>query len=431
MKVLVVGGGGREHALVWKISRSLRVERVFCLPGNAGIAKQAKCLPGSAEDIKTVTRAALQEDVDLVVIGPEAPLTMGLADRLHEMDVRVFGCSRAAAELEGSKVFAKLMMDKYKIPAAGFKVCAELDEAKEVIQASSGNLVVKADGLAAGKGVMVCNHKDEAMQAVESIIRDRAFGDAGNRVVIEEKLEGEEASFLAFTDGEHVVPLASSQDHKAIYDGDHGPNTGGMGAYSPAPVVTETIHQQIMDRVMIPTIKAMKDMGRTYQGVLYAGLMITSDGPQVLEFNARFGDPEAQPLLFRMESDIVDFLEACSGAPGDLKGMDIKWGDPAVCVVMASQGYPGKYEKGFEIAGLEEAEKLENTTVFHAGTGEKDGKIVTAGGRVLGVTSAGAHIKQAIENAYHAVAKISWQGAYYRTDIGKKATLSRPFTPRL
>ncbi|MFO8058129.1 MAG: phosphoribosylamine--glycine ligase [bacterium] len=421
MKVLVVGGGGREHALVWKISRSERVDKVLCLPGNAGIAEEAECLPGSAEDIKSVSRAALKEDVDLVVIGPEAPLTMGLADRLREMDIKVFGCSRAAAELEGSKVFAKLIMDKYKIPTAGFKVCAEYEEARQVVEASSGELVVKADGLAAGKGVMVCNGRDEAMQALDTILRERAFGDAGNRVVIEEKLEGEEASFLAFTDGEHVLPLASSQDHKAIYDGDQGPNTGGMGAYSPAAVVTDDMHRRIMDEVMKPTVKAMQDMGRTYQGVLYAGLMITAEGPRVLEFNARFGDPEAQPLLFRMKSDLVDFLEACASADGSLRHMRIEWDDPAVCVVMAAEGYPGKYEKGFEIKGLEDARELPHTMVFQAGTDIKDGRIVTSGGRVLGVTAKGADIKKAIENAYRAVEKISWQGAYYRTDIGKRA----------
>jgi len=421
MKVMVVGGGGREHALAWKIADSPRVDEVFCLPGNAGIAKHAKCLPGPAEDVKAVTRAALQEDVDLVVIGPEAPLTMGLADRLMEMDVGVFGCSKAAAEIEGSKVFAKLLLDKYNIPTAGFKVCAEFDEAKEVVDASSGKMVIKADGLAAGKGVMVCNSKDEAMDALNTIIRDRAFGDAGNRVVLEEKLEGEEASFMVFTDGENVVPLASSQDHKAVYDGDKGPNTGGMGAYSPAPVVTDEMHKQIMDRVMIPTINAMKDIGRPYRGVLYAGLMITSAGPQVLEFNARFGDPETQPLLFRMKSDLLDFMDACRKGDGSLKDMSIEWDDPSVCVVMAAEGYPGKYEKGSEITGLEEVEKMDRTMVFHAGTAEKDGKIVTAGGRVLGVTSKGGDIKQAIANAYEAVKKISWQGAYYRTDIGQKA----------
>ncbi len=421
MKVMVVGGGGREHALAWKIADSPRVEKVFCLPGNAGIQKHAQCLPGPAEDVKAVTRAALQEDIDLVVIGPEAPLTMGLADRLMEMDVGVFGCSKAAAEIEGSKVFAKLLMDKYNIPTAGFKICAEFDEAREVVEASSGKMVIKADGLAAGKGVMVCNSKDEAMDALNAIIRDRAFGNAGNRVVLEEKLEGEEASFMVFTDGENVVPLASSQDHKAVYDGDKGPNTGGMGAYSPAPVITDEMHREIMDRVMIPTINAMKAMGRPYRGVLYAGLMITDAGPQVLEFNARFGDPETQPLLFRMKSDILDFMEACQRSDGSLKGMSIEWDDPAVCVVMAAKGYPGKYEKGAEINGLKKVEKMDNTMVFHAGTAEEDGKTVTAGGRVLGVTSKGEDIKQAIDNAYAAVKKISWEGAYYRTDIGKKA----------
>jgi phosphoribosylamine--glycine ligase len=422
MKVLVVGAGGREHALVWKIGRSDRVEKVYCAPGNAGMAKQAELVPVSAEDVNALVGAAVEKAVDLVVIGPEAPLTMGLSGALEEKGIMVFGCSKAAAEIEGSKVFAKELMKKYNIPSASFGVFEDTALAKDYIRDRNKPQVVKADGLAAGKGVIVCDNHGDAIKAVEQIMEERAFGDAGDRVVIEDRLKGEEASFLAFTDGEAVLPLASSQDHKAIYDGDKGPNTGGMGAYSPAPVVTEKLHKKIMSEIMIPTVKAMKKEGRLYKGVLYAGVMVTDSGTQVLEFNARFGDPETQPLLFRMKSDIVDFMVACAKADGSLKKMSIEWYDqPTVCVVMASKGYPGKYEKGLPVSGLEEVANLPETFVFHAGTAQKDGDIVTAGGRVLGVTARGKDIPDAIKNAYKAVETISWDGAYYRTDIGKKA----------
>jgi len=421
MKVLVVGGGGREHALCWKIAQSDRVEKVFCAPGNAGIEKEAECLAVGAEDLDGIVKAARQKGVDLVVIGPEAPLAMGLADRLEAEGIRAFGASKEAAELEGSKAFAKNIMKKYSVPTADFQVFQDPAKAKHYIKSASTRLVVKADGLAAGKGVIVCESKDQALDAVELIMEKKQFGAAGDKVVVEERLEGEEASFLAFTDGEHVLPLASSQDHKAIYDGGRGPNTGGMGAYSPAAVVTDELHKKIMERVMEPVVRGMAEEGRTCKGVLYAGLMIKDGEPGVLEFNVRFGDPETQPLLFRMESDIMEFIEACVAADGSLKGMEIKWGRPSVCVVMASDGYPGRYQKGFEIKGLDRAEKMEDVYVFHAGTANKDGRIVTAGGRVLGVTARGADVPDAISRAYRAVRVISWDGAYCRTDIGNKA----------
>ncbi|HUT52417.1 MAG TPA: phosphoribosylamine--glycine ligase [bacterium] len=422
MKVLVVGSGGREHALAWKIKQSPKVRKLYCAPGNAGIAGEAECVPMAGDDVTSLVKFAKAKAVDLVVIGPEAPLTLGLTDLLEAEGILAFGCSRAAAELEGSKVFAKELMKKYHIPTAKFGIFEDPALAKDYIRDRKGQQVVKADGLAAGKGVIVCDSKGEAIRAIEQIMEQRAFGDAGKRVVIEKRMVGEEASFLAFTDGETVLPLASCQDHKAIHDDDKGPNTGGMGAYSPAPVVTRQLHDRIMKDVMVPAVKAMKAEGRLYQGVLYAGIMVTESGIEVLEFNARFGDPETQPLLFRMKSDIVDLLIACARADGSLASMKIEWyPDPAVCVVMASQGYPGHYDKGHEIHGLAEAAKLDNAYVFHAGTSVKDGKTVTSGGRVLGVTARGPDIPAAIEAAYAAVKTISWKGAYYRTDIGKKA----------
>ncbi len=426
MKVLVVGGGGREHTLVWKIARSARVEKVFCAPGNAGVPEcvaqggPSENVPVKAEDMEGLLGFAKEKGIDLTVVGPEAPLTMGITDLFEKSGLKVFGTSGAAAELEGSKVFAKDLMKKYGIPTAKYESFSSADDARSFIKETGAPVVVKADGLAAGKGVILCDTIEQANDAVAEIMEKRAFGDAGDRVVVEELLTGEEASFLAFTDGETVLPMASSQDHKAIYDGDKGPNTGGMGAYSPAPVVTDELFEKIMKRVMIPTVEAMKKEGRPYKGVLYAGLMIKDGEAGVLEFNCRFGDPETQPLLFRMKSDLVDILEAV--VEGKLEGRTIEWyPDPAVCVVMAAGGYPGKYGKGFEIKGIDEANRLPDTYVFHAGTAIKDGKVVTSGGRVLGVTARGKDVAAAIEAAYKAVDKIAWEGAYSRRDIGKKA----------
>ena len=420
MKVLVVGSGGREHALVWKLAQSPRVEKIYCAPGNAGIAEQAECLPVKGEDIEGLLKVAKEKKIGLTVVGPEAPLTLGIVDRFQAEGLRIFGPTKNAARLEGSKAFMKDLLKKYRIPTAAFETFTNPAQAKIYLKKVGAPIVVKADGLAAGKGVILCQTVAEAEAAVDDIMVKKVFGPAGDRVVVEEFLTGEEASFLALTDGEIVLPLASCQDHKAIFDNDQGPNTGGMGAYSPAPVVTPQIHERVMQEIMIPTVRAMKKEGATYRGVLYAGLMIGKDGPKTLEFNARFGDPETQPLLFRMKSDLLPLLEAV--AEGSLQGKSIEWyDDPAVCVVMASKGYPGSYQKGFPITGLAEANALPDSFVFHAGTALKDGQVVTNGGRVLGVTARGKDIKAAIEHAYQAVKKISWDGAYYRTDIGQKA----------
>ncbi len=420
MKVLVIGGGGREHALVWKIAQSPSVRKIFCAPGNAGIAQLAECLAFSSENVGSLAAWADREKIDLTVVGPEAPLTLGIVDAFEARGLSVFGPGRSAAEIEGSKVFAKELMAKYGIPSAEFKTFSEPAEAVRYLRGKKPPFVVKADGLAAGKGVILCATLDEALAAVDLIMMKKAFGAAGDRVIIEELLEGEEASFLAFTDGKTMVPLPPSQDHKAIFDGDQGPNTGGMGAYSPAPVVTEKVHRQVMEEIMIPTVRGMEREGRTYRGVLYAGLMIRDEKAKVLEFNARFGDPETQPLLMRMKSDLVPVLEGT--VTGQLSNLKVEWEDRStVCVVMASSGYPGSYEKGKVISGLENAAQVSETYVFHAGTALKDGKVVTSGGRVLGVTALGRGIQEAIDRAYEAAKKISWEGAYFRKDIGQKA----------
>jgi len=420
MKVLLVGSGGREHALAWKLSQSPLVDKLFIAPGNPGTAMHGENVAIPAEDIEGLKEFALREKIDLAVIGPELPLTLGITDAFNAAGLRVFGPTRAAAELEGSKAFSKELMLRYKVPTAFYKRFDEPGAARSYIETHKPPFVVKADGLAAGKGVIICQTAQEAMEAVDLIMTEKAFGSAGKRIIIEEFLTGEEASFLAITDGETVEPLAPAQDHKAIFDDDKGPNTGGMGAYSPAPVVTPALQKEIMATVMLPVVNAMKAEGRLYKGVLYAGLMMTKNGPRVLEFNCRFGDPETQPILMRMESDIVPILIAASD--GTLHEKKIKWRqEAAVCVVMAAKGYPGDYLKGSEIKGLEEASRLRDTMVFHAGTALKDNKVVTSGGRVLGVTALGPTIKEAIENAYAAVERISWEGAQYRRDIGKKA----------
>ena len=420
MKVMVIGEGGREHALAWKIARSPLVTRVYCAPGNAGTALLGQNIPLKATNLETLKEFALKEGIDLTVVGPELPLAMGIVDEFQEVGLKVFGPNRKTTELESSKVFAKEVMTAGRIPTAPYKVINTFNEAIEYIEQAEQALVVKADGLAGGKGVIVCSSKAEAIAAAKSLMVDKIFADAGNRLVIEERLWGEEVSFLCLTDGEDILPLATSQDHKQIFDGDQGPNTGGMGAYSPAPVVTPAMFDRIVEEIAKPTIKTMAQLGRSYQGVLYIGLMIDQEGPKVLEYNARFGDPETQPLMLRLESDLVPLLEAT--ITGQLKDCQIHWKPQAsVCVVMAAQGYPGPYEKGKEITGIETAEALEDIEIFHAGTITKEGKIFTNGGRVLGVTSLGGDIAQAIERAYEGVKKISWDGAYYRADIGQKA----------
>jgi phosphoribosylamine---glycine ligase len=420
MKILVIGGGGREHALVWKIAQSPAVRKIYCAPGNAGIAKQAECLPFSAEDVNPLADWAEKERIDLTVVGPEAPLTLGIVDTFEARGMKIFGPSRKAAELEGSKAFAKDLMKKYGIPAGESETFEDHGAAVRYVRDKGAPLVVKADGLAAGKGVIICRTVEEALAALDLIMVKKAFGQAGKKAVVEEFLEGEEASFLAFSDGETALPLPTSQDHKAIYDGDQGPNTGGMGAYSPAPVVSEKIHREVMNTVVIPAVRGMAAEGRRYRGVLYAGLIIRDGKPKVLEFNARLGDPETQPLLMRMKSDLIPVLQATT--EGKLTGLKVEWDSrPTVCVVMASGGYPGSYEKGKVISGLEEAAKVPGAFVFHAGTALKGGAVVTNGGRVLGVTALGEGIGEAIRRAYDAAARISWEGAYYRKDIGQKA----------
>ncbi len=423
MKVLVVGGGGREHALVWKIAQSDKVDKVFAAPGNAGIAREPKvrCVDIAPSDLNALRDFALKEKVDLTVVGPEDPLVAGIVDLFEKAGLTIFGPRKEAAILEGSKAFSKNFMREMGIPTADFEVFDDPYKAKEYIKAKGAPIVVKADGLCAGKGSIVCKTVEEALDAVDKIMVDKIFGSAGDKVVVEEFLKGEEASFIVITDGENIVPLASSQDHKPVFDNDEGPNTGGMGAYSPAPVVTQKIHDRAMNEIVIPTIEGMKKKGVPFKGVLYVGLMIIDDEyPKVLEYNVRFGDPEAQPILMRMESDLVDALMA--SIDGKLNECDIKYTDEAaVCVVMASGGYPGKYEKGKVIHGLEEVEKMEKVKVFHAGTKEVDGKIVTNGGRVLGVTALGGTIKEAIDRAYEAVSKIHWENVHYRRDIGAKA----------
>ncbi|NWF55461.1 MAG: phosphoribosylamine--glycine ligase [Syntrophaceae bacterium] len=420
MKVLVIGGGGREHALVWKIAQSPRVKKIYCAPGNAGIAQWAECLPISAEDVKGLTARAEKEKIDLTVVGPEAPLTLGIVEAFRGKGMRIFGPTQKASEIEGSKAFAKDLMKKHGIPTGDSVTFADPESAIKYVKAKRPPLVIKADGLAAGKGVIICRTLEEALSALDLIMVQKAFGPAGARVLVEEFLEGEEASFLAFTDGDSVLPLPTSQDHKAIYDDDQGPNTGGMGAYSPAPVVTEKVNRDAIEKIMIPTVRAMAKEGKKYQGVLYAGLMIREEKCQVLEFNARFGDPEAQPLLMRMKSDLVPILEATIDGALSAHKMELE-DRSSVCVVMASGGYPGSYQKGKVISGLEEAAKVRDTFVFHAGTAFHGGKVVTNGGRVLGVTALGNGIGEAIRKAYQAVERISWEGAYYRRDIGQKA----------
>jgi len=420
MKVLVVGGGGREHALVWKIAKSPKVSKVYCAPGNAGISEQATPVPAKANDLKGLLEFALREEIDLTVVGPEEPLTKGIVDLFESKGLRIFGATQRAAEIEGSKAFAKEMMKKYHIPTASSETFEDREDAVRYIRKQGAPIVVKADGLAAGKGVIVCKTVEEAVRSVDGMMVEKVFGEAGKRVVVEEYLVGEEASFIAFTDGKVILPLASSQDHKAVFDGDQGPNTGGMGAYSPAPVVTDEVNERIMERILRPAIQGMGEEGRPYKGVLYAGVMIAEGHPRVLEFNARFGDPETQPVLMRMKGDIVPILEAC--IDGSLSRCRIEWdGRPSVCVVMASKGYPGDYDRGKAISGLEKVSRMEDVFVFHAGTAFKDGQTVTNGGRVLGVTGLGEDIPKAIERTYQAVRRISWDGVHYRTDIGQKA----------
>ena len=420
MKVLVVGGGGREHALVWKIAQSPKVTKIYAAPGNAGMAGVAECAPIKAEDIPGLLAFAKTKAIDLTVVGPEGPLSMGIVDEFTKAGLRIFGPSAKAAEIEASKRFSKDLMKKYHIPTAEYGVFTDMAAAAAYVREKGAPIVVKADGLAAGKGVFVAGTVDEALRALDLIMTEKAYGTAGERVVIEECLMGEEASFMAFSDGRTVVPMASSQDHKRVFDDDKGPNTGGMGAYSPAPVVTEQLERKVMETIMVPTVRAMEKEGRLFKGVLYAGLMIRNNEARVLEFNARFGDPETQPVMARLDTDLIDIIEAI--LDGRLSTLEIKWKpESAVCIVMASGGYPGKYEKGREITGLEKAAGLKDVLVFHSGTALKNGRIVTDGGRVLGVTGLGPVVAAAIDYAYKGAREIGFEGAHYRRDIGARA----------
>jgi phosphoribosylamine---glycine ligase len=422
MNILIIGNGGREHALAWKITQSPRAERVFVAPGNAGTDLDGENVPLSPTDFPKLIQFAKQNEVGLTVVGPEAPLAAGIVDAFEEAGLKVFGPKKNAAELEGSKVFCKDLLRGADVPTADYQVFYAPDQAVKFIkEREDAPVVVKADGLAAGKGVVVCAHRQDALEAIEQIARQKIFGAAGNRLVIEERLDGQEVSVLCITDGRTLITLPPAQDHKPAHDGDTGPNTGGMGAYCPAPILNEETQCWVEEHILVPTVHAMKRSRRPFRGVLYAGLMMTKQGPKVLEYNVRFGDPECQPLLMRLKTDLLDILEATvDGRLEEIK--QLEWDPrPAVSVVMASAGYPGEYEKGFPLRGLSDAEALPDVKVFHAGTALKDGKVVTAGGRVLNVTALGDTIAQAKLNAYRAVKCIRWPGAWCRKDISDKA----------
>lgn len=419
MKILVIGKGGREHALAWKLAQSKDVEKIYCAPGNAGIARIAEIVPIEITKLQELAEFALAKKIDLTVVGPELPLTMGIVDVFEEKGLRIFGPDKAAAEIEGSKAFAKDFMQRYHIPTASYKIFTDPGEALAFIPTANYPLVIKADGLAAGKGTVIVDNLDEAKRCVTEIMIDKVFGEAGERLVIEEFLQGEEVTVMALTDGERIIPMVSAQDHKRIYDDNKGPNTGGMGAYAPTNVIPEKMMKRIVEEILEPTIAGLADMGRLYKGVLYTGIIVTQRGPKVLEYNCRFGDPETQAVLPLLESDLVEiFLDI---ADGYLNIEEIKWKDKfGVCVVMASRGYPESAEKGILISGLEDVEKG-HCHIFHAGTSQIGDKVVTNGGRVLGVTSTDVTLKGAIHKVYDCISQISFEGMQYRRDIGMRA----------
>jgi phosphoribosylamine---glycine ligase len=420
MNILVVGGGGREHALCWALAKSPNCSKLYCAPGNAGIAEVAECVEVSVEDVEGLVSFAKDNAIELVIVGPEAPLVLGLVDALTAEGIKAFGPSAAAAELEGSKAFMKDLFAKYNIPTAAYGNFTDYDEAVAYVEQQGAPIVIKASGLAAGKGVILAQTEAEAVAALDQMMNQKSFGEAGDEVVVEEFLDGEEASFFALVDGETALPLISAQDHKAAYDGDKGPNTGGMGAYSPAPVVTTELAQEIMATIIQPTIDGMAAEGCPYKGVLFAGLMIKDGKPKTLEFNVRFGDPECQVLMARMDSDLVEALDAA--ATGRLNEIELAWRDEAaMVVVMAAAGYPGAYDKGSEIKNLEQANAIDGVTVFHAGTTAEDSKILASGGRVLGVTALGSDVAEAQSKAYQAVDAIDWKEGFCRRDIGWRA----------
>jgi len=421
MKILLLGGGGREHALAWKMSLSPRTEKIYATSGaNAGLLECCEEIAVKADDAPGLIGFAKENGIGLVMVGPEAPLCAGVASAMREAGLAVIGPDAFGARLEGSKIFAKKFMRKYGIPTADFEVFSEPEAAKAYVKEKGGRCVVKADGLAAGKGVFVCQNVEEGLAAVKATLEDKEFGSAGNEILIEELLEGEEASILAFTDGKTIVPLESAQDHKRVFDDDKGPNTGGMGAYSPAPVVTKELLETVKEKILKPTLKGIQEEKMDYRGVIYAGLMIGPKGVNVLEYNVRFGDPETQAVLPRLQSDLVEVFSKISERR--LAEVELKWDPrPAVCVIMASKGYPGKYAKGLEIKGIEEAKALPDVIVFQAGTQKKDGAYYTSGGRVLGVTALGADVRNACDKAYEGVGKISFEGAHFRKDIAARA----------
>ncbi|MDP2921999.1 MAG: phosphoribosylamine--glycine ligase [Candidatus Omnitrophota bacterium] len=420
MKILVIGSGGREHAIVWKLSQSKKVDKIYCAPGNGGIKDMAELVDIKVDDTPGLLDFAKKNKIGLTVVGPETPLVKGIVDLFNKNGLKAFGPSAELAMLEGSKVFSKLVMKKFGLATADFKAFNNPKDAKKYLNEKRVPIVIKADGLAAGKGVIIPKTIREGEQAIDSIMTEKVFGDSGNQIIIEDHLEGEEASVLIFTDGKTIVFLESAQDHKRIFDNDKGPNTGGMGAYSPAPIVTKEILDSVMKDVFRPLIDGLRKQGKVYKGVLYAGLMISEAGPMVLEFNVRFGDPETQAILPRLKTDLLDIMLAC--VDGTLDEIDVKW-DRSSCisVVCASKGYPDEYEKDKEISGLEEAKNMKDVIVFHAGTKRNNGKILTSGGRVLGVTALGADIKLAKANAYRAIEKIKFEGMQYRKDIGNRA----------
>lgn len=416
MNILVVGGGGREHALIWRLKKSPRVKKIYCAPGNGGIAQDVEVVPIAADDLSALLQFSKREKIDLCLVGPELPLTLGIADLFEKERIPLFGPRREAARLEGSKVFTKQILREFSVPTARFEVFSDHDRAVDFLNTQAYPLVIKVDGLAAGKGVLVCKDRQAATAGLRSIFKEKSFGEAGHQVVIEEFLAGREVSFQAFVDGESLLPMDSVQDHKRVGDRDTGPNTGGMGAFSPATFLTEALQAQVIEEILKPTLRGLRQRGILFKGVLYAGLMLTPSGPKLLEYNVRFGDPECQSLVVRMEDDLVDLIEATLS--GQLSGRRMHWSArSSVCVVMAAHGYPEDPQKGDQISGLELA-SLPETVIFHAGTRREKEKLVTHGGRVLGVTSLGKDLRQAMERAYDACEKIYWRGVHYRHDIG-------------
>lgn len=419
MKVLVVGSGGREHAIVWSLKKNANIEKIYCAPGNAGIGLDAECVPIGAMEFDKLVDFAKKENIDFTIIGMDDPLVGGVVDAFEKEGLRVFGPRKNAAIIEGSKAFSKDLMKKYGIPTAKYESFTDYEQAKKYLDSQEMPIVIKADGLALGKGVLICMTREEAEEGLKEIMLDKKFGSAGNAVVIEEFLQGPEVSVLSFCDGKTVVPMVSAQDHKRALDGDKGLNTGGMGTFSPSVFYTEEMNEECMKTIFQPTVDAMAKEGRPFVGILYFGLMLTKDGMKVIEYNARFGDPETQVVLPRLKTDLLEIMEAC--VDGKLADMNIEWYDnAAVCVVLASGGYPVEYEKGFEIKGLDEIKKYNNIVVFHAGTAEKDGKLVTNGGRVLGITGIGNNINEAIKTAYEGVEIVDFDKKHFRTDIGRK-----------